>query len=105
MLPHVNGYNMSILSIPIHFILSMIPHAVAHAIAARGRIPTENSSNLRAQDTRAQLQQRVPAESYARYMRRYEVEQADEEMVHMARAENIGGPGIAAVSIMSALEQ
>lgn len=49
--------------------VSMIPHAVAHAIAARGRIPTENSSNLRAQDTRAQLQQRVPAESYARYMR------------------------------------
>lgn len=33
------------------------------------------------------------------------MEQADEEMVHMARAENIGGPGIAAVSIMSALEQ
>ncbi|EMD61721.1 hypothetical protein GGP41_004308 [Bipolaris sorokiniana] len=69
MLPYLNGCNTSILAIPIHFIISMMPHAVARAIAARARLPTENSSNLRAQDTKAQLKQRVPAESYVRYMR------------------------------------
>ncbi|XP_014557717.1 hypothetical protein COCVIDRAFT_36786 [Bipolaris victoriae FI3] len=69
MLPHLNGYNMSILAIPVHFMISMMPHTVARAISARGRLPTENSSNLHAQDTKVQLKQRVPPESFARYMR------------------------------------
>ncbi|EUC41406.1 hypothetical protein COCMIDRAFT_40410 [Bipolaris oryzae ATCC 44560] len=69
MLPDLNGFNKSILAIPVHFIISMMPYAVARVIATRGRLPIQNIGNLRAQDTRAQLEQRVPAESYARYMR------------------------------------
>ncbi|KAL6155394.1 hypothetical protein ACJQWK_05558 [Exserohilum turcicum] len=47
----------------------VLPRALAIVIAARGRLPTWDTSNTHSSDVRAQLKQRMPAETYTMYER------------------------------------
>ncbi|KAL1791970.1 hypothetical protein ACET3X_009721 [Alternaria dauci] len=69
MFSYFDGYNASVLAIPAYFMLSFLPHALAVNVATVGNVLTWDNRNPRSSDVKAQLKQRLPAASYAKYER------------------------------------
>ncbi|RYN94955.1 hypothetical protein AA0121_g181 [Alternaria tenuissima] len=74
MSPYFDSYNTSILVIPAYVIprscpVTFLPHVLAINVATLGNFLTWDNRNPRSSDLKAQLKQRLPAVTYAKYER------------------------------------
>ncbi|CAN9157975.1 unnamed protein product [Alternaria sp. RS040] len=81
MSPYFDSYNTSILAIPAYVILTFLPHVLAINVATLGNLLAWDNRNPRSSDLKAQLKQRLPAVTYAKYERM--------EACHANRMENL----------------
>ncbi|QIW99690.1 hypothetical protein AMS68_005208 [Peltaster fructicola] len=62
-------YNFSLLSIPLYYILAVIPHGQAMAIASRGGGGRHDNRNPKSSDFIAKLKSKLSARDFARFER------------------------------------
>jgi hypothetical protein len=65
----LDTYNPSILAVPAYYILSVLPHSYAISVATQGQLSKWDNRNPRSSDTKAQLKERLPAETFAKWER------------------------------------